>query len=50
MQGSFEGVESASHAGWMSHAPPSQAKRGCGAGALTLAPLSNEGWHVKYKV
>ena len=37
MQGSFEGVESASHAGWMSHAPPSQAKRGCGAGVLTLA-------------
>ena len=37
MQGSFEGVESASHAGWMSHAPPSQAKRGCGAGALMLA-------------
>ena len=37
VQGLFEGVESASHPGWMSHAPPSQAKRGCGAGALTLA-------------
>ena len=37
MQGSFEGVQSASHAGWMSHAPPSQAKRGCGAGTLTFA-------------
>ena len=37
VQGSFEGVESASHTGWMSHAPPSQEKRGCGAGALTLA-------------
>ena len=36
VQGSFEGVESASHAGWMSHAPPSQAKMGCGAGALML--------------
>ena len=29
--------DSASHAGWMSHAPLSQVKRGCGAGALTLA-------------
>ena len=28
VQGSFEGVESASHAGWMSHAPPSQVKKG----------------------
>ena len=36
MQGSFEGVESASHAGWMSHVPPSQEKSGCGAEALTL--------------
>ena len=28
VQGSFMGIESASHAGWMSHAPPSQAKGG----------------------
>ena len=37
VQGSSEGVESASHAGWMAHAPPSQAKRGFGAGVLMLA-------------
>ena len=33
MQGSFEGVTMLA----VSHAPPSQAKRGCGAGILTLA-------------